>query len=276
MRRLLSALLIFTLLICTLASCDNNELEISVHADGYVVVNGVTTNIVADKDDVISVDADGYVVVNSVKTEYKVASDDFNKIHYSSLGRGIKIESLPLVQQQIIDEYVSDCQTLYTAAYAQFDTWDLDLFGEPYISFTDTFVYDFSCVNESDVDTKTANMWNDIKALNDNESAPIMYIELSGYSNFLGDAYKVTSLMEASIIYGYFIFENETVVPLLYKDICARQYYYKLPNGTELINCGDKYSGEKKMKELVDLYLYMSTPDGLPTNDLLKRLTLIK
>ena len=53
--------------------------EISVNADGYVVVNGVTTEILADKTDVITVDLDGYVVVNGVKTEYKVHIETVNE-----------------------------------------------------------------------------------------------------------------------------------------------------------------------------------------------------
>lgn len=299
MKKLLCTLSVFVLLLCALVSCGDNEPEIAVdndgyvivngvktehkihttdeitvNADGYVVVNGVATNIVADKDDVITVDNDGYVIVNGVKTEYVISSDASPKIHYPSLSYGIKIESLPVAQQQKIDEYVFDCQNLFTASYVQsLNAWDYALLGEPYISFTDTFVYDFSRVNESNLDKITSKMWNDIKALNGGESTPIMYIELSGFSNLWGDTYKPTSIVENNIIYGYFIFENETIKPLLYKRICDRYYYYKMPDGTELINCGNKYSGEKRMEVLVDLY--KAIQDGLLPSDVLKRLTLV-
>ena len=63
-------------LVCVLVSCGDDEPTVSVNEDGYVVVNGVTTEIVADKDDVITVDEDGYVVVNGVKTEYKIHTKD--------------------------------------------------------------------------------------------------------------------------------------------------------------------------------------------------------
>ncbi len=63
-------------LVCTLASCKDNELTVTVNDDGYIVVNGVTTEILADKDDVITVDGDGYVVVNGTKTEHKIHTTD--------------------------------------------------------------------------------------------------------------------------------------------------------------------------------------------------------
>lgn len=72
MKKLLIIILLAITLLCMLASCGDDEPIIEVNADGYVVVNGVITNIVADKNDVISVDTDGYVIVNGVKTEYEI------------------------------------------------------------------------------------------------------------------------------------------------------------------------------------------------------------
>ncbi len=275
MKKLLRVLSILILTLCVLVSCDDTEAEISINADGYVVVSGVTTEIVADKDDVITVDNDGYVIVNGIKTEHQVAPDDSTKIHYSPSDYGIKIESLTPDQQQRIDEYVFDCQNIFTASYAHsLDTWDYSRFGAPYISFTDTFVYDFSTVNENDLDNGAYQIWNGIKALSKEESAPIMYIELSGFLNYLGDTYKPTSFAESSLVYGYFIFEDETCVPMTYKSMCSKYYYYKMPERTDLINCGDKYSGEKSTEALVDLY--QAIQDGLLPSDVLKRLTLSK
>ena len=65
MKRLLYCITLFLALVCALASCGDDEPTVSVNDDGYVVVNGVVTEIVADKDDVITVDNDGYLVVSS-------------------------------------------------------------------------------------------------------------------------------------------------------------------------------------------------------------------
>lgn len=73
MKKLLIVILLAITLLCMLTSCGDDEPVVEVNADGYVVVNGVVTNIVADKDDVISVDADGYIIVNGVKTQYEIA-----------------------------------------------------------------------------------------------------------------------------------------------------------------------------------------------------------
>jgi hypothetical protein len=64
------------ILVCSLSSCYNTNYDVSVNSDGFVVVNGIETNIAADQEDVIGVDDDGYVVVNGVKTEYKVAAEE--------------------------------------------------------------------------------------------------------------------------------------------------------------------------------------------------------
>ena len=278
MKKLSSIVLLVALLLCMLGSCTYNEPIVEVNDEGYVVIDGVVTGIVAEKDDVISVDDDGYVVVNGLKTEYSVTPIVYDKINYPLLSSDVKIESLALVQQQKIDEYVADCKLIYTATYAQlYETWNVDFLGEPYLSFTDTFVYDFSKVDENDPDAHTSFMWNEIKALNNGETAPIMYVELSGFCNYYGDAYKPSSFAETSFIYGYFIFENETVMPYLYSTICKKNYIYELPKATQLINCGDKYSEEKRMDALVDLFseIQQAIQAGASPSDLLKRLTLV-
>ena len=76
MKRLLYIITLMLALVFALASCGDDEPSISVNDDGYVVVNGVATKIIADKDDVITVDEEGYVVVNGVKTEYKIHTTD--------------------------------------------------------------------------------------------------------------------------------------------------------------------------------------------------------
>ena len=62
------------MLIYSLISCKNDGFEVSINADGYVVVDGVNTNILAEKEDVITLDDDGFIVVNGVKTWYRVSN----------------------------------------------------------------------------------------------------------------------------------------------------------------------------------------------------------
>lgn len=278
MKRLLGIVLLTVALICLLGSCSSKEPTVEINGDGYVVVNGVATDIVADKDDVITVDSDGFVVVNGVKTEHRVASVVTDKINYPLINSGVKIESLPIEQQQKIDEYVADCKTIYTVSYIQYSNQYVEMLGDPYLSFSDTFVYDLSKIDESKLDKNSASVWNHIKALNNGESKPIMYIEFSGFSNYFGHTYKPTSFAEANFMYGYFIFENETVKPYIYSMICQQLYAYTLPTGTELINCGDKYSEEKSADSLVAFYseIQAGIQAGLQPTDLLKRLTYIQ
>ena len=72
MKKLLYIIALILALVCALASCKDGEPTVSVNADGYVVVNGVTTEIVADKEDVVTIDTDGYLVVNGVRTEHEI------------------------------------------------------------------------------------------------------------------------------------------------------------------------------------------------------------
>ena len=69
MKKLCVVLLVSLFLL--LVSCGNDDPTVSVNDNGYVVVNGTVTDIIADKDDVITVDNDGYIVVDGIKTEYR-------------------------------------------------------------------------------------------------------------------------------------------------------------------------------------------------------------
>jgi hypothetical protein len=113
-----------------------------------------------------------------------------------------------------------------------------------------------------------------VKALNGGVSEPIMYIELFGFSNYWSGDYKVTTFQENPIVHGYFIFENETVIVFPYKRICDRTYFYALPQGTGVINCGNKYFEEKTMEELLEFNLALNK--GLTIDDRLKTLKLVK
>ena len=179
---------------------------------------------------------------------------------------------MPLAQQQTINEYVADCKVIYTAFYLG-RVIDSSL-NKPYVSFTNTFIYDFSKVNERDLNEPMSRLWDSIKALNNGESAPIMYIELSGYCNYFNDSYRATSFNETNHIYGYFIFENETVKPYLYRSLSASHYLFELPDGTEVINCGDKYAEGKEKDDLIKLYSDYKSCSSV--NDVLKRLSYIE
>ena len=196
-----------------------------------------------------------------------------DEIHYS-VNEGTKIESLSTTEQELIDEYVQDCKTIFTANYtSQRVSYGEDDQVPSYISFTDTFVYDFRNLNESTMDKSSLALWNKIRELS--ESKPIMYIELNGYAPFWLDYYTVTSLQLGSVQYGYFIFEDESVVPYNYKYVCNTLYNYKLPNGTETINCGDKYAEEKSWEELLDFYS-SAVENYSSINGFLDRLHIVK
>ena len=247
MKKLLSIILLIVMLLCVFTSCNNNEL-------------------------ITEVDADGFVVVNGFKTEYRVVQEGSNEIHYPLLKSDKKIESLPLDLQQKIDDYVADCKIIYTISYAQrLASYNL---REPYISFTDTFVYDFSEVNESGLGVVTSKIWDDIKALNGGISTPAMYIELHGFLSYFNDNYTPTSFAENAFTYGYFIFENETVVPYTYKTINKAYYFYEMPEETKIIDCGDKYFEGKSTEVLTDLYYALQ--NGVLPNDMMNRLNLVE
>ena len=269
MKKLLSIILLTVASLCMLISCGNDEPTIEVNVDGFVVVNGVTTNIVADKDDVISVDSDGYVIVNGIKTEHRIAQDVSNEIHYPLSNLGTKIEALPLSEQQKIDDYVYDCKTVFSVNYA-YQLAEHNRLEDSYILFTDVFVYDLSKIDENNLDGVSVAMWNEIKALNGGESAPVMYIELSGFCSYPIPYYRPTYFSETGMICGYFIFENETCAPMFYKQICTKYYSYKMIDGAEFINCGNKYSEEKGVEELT--YYYEVVQSGSVPEDFPKRL----
>ena len=76
MKKFASMLALLLTLTVALSACGTDKAEVSINSDGYVVVNGTVTDIVADKDDVITVDDEGYVIVNGVKTTYKIHIKD--------------------------------------------------------------------------------------------------------------------------------------------------------------------------------------------------------
>ena len=164
---------------------------------------------------------------------------DKNGIIYST-NFGTKIEDLSINKQYTISNYVSDCKILLINDYKEsISRWQL---ANPYIDITDTFVYDFSNVNENDLDEESLSVWNSIKKMNNNEAKPLMYIQINGYCNYFSDDYIVTQINETSLTNGYFIFKGNIVVPAHYRYISNALFSYQLPKGTTIINCGNKYS----------------------------------
>ena len=325
MRKILILILSVVLLLCTLASCTDNEPIIEINADGYVVVNGITTDILADKEDSVTLDEEGYVIVNGVKTEYKIHTPDeisvnadgyvvvngittdiltdkddsvaldeegyvivngvktehqvaqklSNEINYTISNLGTKIEALPLSEQQRIDDYVYDCKTVFSLAYA-YRMLESDCIEDAYLTFTDVFVYDLSKIDEKNLDDISLEIWNQIKALNNGASKPVMYVELSGFCNQypFTDYYRPIYFSETNLKYGYFIFENETATPEVYKSMIYNIFHFEMISGAEFINCGDKYSEEVNLDEAayyLDFYSEV-IQSGLFPEDLLKRL----
>lgn len=226
MKKLLCILSILVVLICALSSCDDNEPKVSVNEDGYVVVNGV-------------------------KTEYKTDAGNANTIRYS-VDIGTKIEALSTADQKLIDEYVNDCKTIMATAYSHnYLTKDYELYSNPYFAFTDTAVYDFRNVDEASMGEKSLKLWNLIKETVGQGKEPIMYIELDGYACIWSDNFVRTSFEESAKINGFFVFADDSVIQLNYTQICKTFYIYQLIDGTEIINCGDKYAEDLSKEEIM-------------------------
>ncbi len=158
-------------------------------------------------------------------------------IHYS-VNVGTKIETLSEEKQLEIGNCVEDCKTFIINGYKEST---LPEGVDHYIAITDTFVYDFSSLDEVTEDERVLNM---LKSLREDEVCPIMYIEFSGYVSFFGSNYKNIPLFNSGRMVGFFVFEDETFIALNYEKMCANIYYYAMPTNTVCINCGDKYSEE--------------------------------
>jgi hypothetical protein len=288
MKKLLCCITLIFALICLLASCSNDDPDITVNEDGYVVVNGVKTEYLVEKADAISAEdgylfvngvkttyklytepvisvVDGYIAVNGIKTAYKVNQEpegcahtfgangicticnaaDPKRIEYS-VNFGTRIDTLSISEREIIDAYVADCKTLYKVGYAPI-TLDTRLDLVPYLSFTDVLIYDFRDVDENTLDSKSLTLWENLKKYY-TESRPLMYIELAGYHTYFNSDI-LTPIQSGSIIYGFFIFEDETVIRQTYNRLCSTVYAYKLIEGTKFINCGDKYAEDFNEKQ---------------------------
>lgn len=64
-------------LTAALASCSETP-DIALDNEGYVCVNGVRTDYIADTDDVITVRSDGYLIVNGKTTAYRALCSEHN------------------------------------------------------------------------------------------------------------------------------------------------------------------------------------------------------
>ena len=243
MKKLICIILLSAVLLCALASCTASDPIIEVSDDNYVVVNGV-------------------------KTEHKIAQDASDETNYHLANIGTKIENLPLSKQEKIADYVADCKTIFSVNYTA-SALDYNVLESSYISFTDVFVYDLSKIDESNLDELSLHKLNYIKSLHDGVSKPIMYIELSGFCNSpILDYYRPAYFSDIAIMHGYFIFEDETCVPMDYRQLCTMYYDYKMISGAEFINCGDKFSESKNAEELN--YFVEAYQSGLSFEDVLK------
>ena len=79
---------------------------------------------------------------------------------------------------------------------------------------------------------------------------PLMYIQINGYCQYLSNDYIATQLGETAIMNGFFIYNDNTVVPMPYKHVANQVYIYELPKGTVTINCGNKYSQKHTLSDI--------------------------
>ena len=75
MKRIFALIAVALTLFLALASCAEAPV-VEVNEDGYVVVDGVVTDILAKTKDQITINDDGYLIVNGVTTEHKVHTED--------------------------------------------------------------------------------------------------------------------------------------------------------------------------------------------------------
>lgn len=261
MKRLLCCITLILALICLLASCSNDDPNITINEDGYVVVNGIKTEYKVNQE------LEGCAHIFGENGICNICSAvDPNRIEYS-VNLGTKIDTLSVSEQEMIDAYVADCKTLYKFGYAA-TALDTSLDLVPYISFADVLVYDFRDVDENTLDSKSLVLWNNLKKYYI-ESRPMIYIELAGYHTYFNSDIP-TPIQSGSIIYGFFIFEDDTVISQTYNHLCRNAYVYKLIEGTKFINCGDKYT-ESFNEEQFNAWVN-STHEIGSLQDLLKKL----
>ena len=171
---------------------------------------------------------------------------DEDRIIYST-NFGAKIESFSEEKQSQISNYVADCKVLVLIKYKERVK---DYILDPFVDFTDVFAYDFNNVDESNLDDNSLLIWKEIKGLRNNEAKPLMYIEINGYCRYFSDYYIATQLGEIAIVNGFFIYNDNTVVQILYRHVASYVYFYELPKGTVTINCGNKYSQKHTLSDI--------------------------
>ena len=162
---------------------------------------------------------------------------------------GTKIDSLSKEDQDAISAYVSDCKTYLIEWYKEFNAENDHLDIDPYIVFTEVFVYDFRNCNVNSEESDDIWFWEYIKKLRADEKLPIIYIELQGYINYLGnELYTLNNLWNN----GIFIYDENTAIPYPHKSITQATMIFSYPTGTEFINCGNRFSEEFTSEAIVN------------------------
>jgi hypothetical protein len=82
-----------------------------------------------------------------------------------------------------------------------------------------------------------------LKRLRTDGKLPLMYVELQGYVEYF-PGYLYTSIDEVNIVNGFFVYDDQTVINLNFKNISSSTYVYRLLENTQVINCGNKFSSE--------------------------------
>lgn len=161
-------------------------------------------------------------------------------VHYA-INYGTKVEDLSTSTQTKIDDYVSDCKALLINAYK----------GTKYsydVCIADTFVYDFRGVNESSLDEDSLTLWNALTGLRNNQAKPLAYVEFDGC--VLENDCPIYGLNATAVANGFFVFDDNSVLNYSYNRLVSYTAVKTLMNGTEIINCGDKYAEEFTLAEI--------------------------
>lgn len=178
----------------------------------------------------------------------ETSKEDKNEIIYLT-DFGEKIESISEDKQSLISNYVADCKVLYLREYKE-DILKNNI-PNAFVDFTDVFVYDFSNVDETKLNKKSLSLCTRIKKIRNNEVMPLMYIQINGYCQyFFGNL--ASDLDECSIVHGYFIYADNSVVPYMYRFVQQQVCIMDIIDGTTIINCGTKYSQKNTLFDILN------------------------
>ena len=103
-------------------------------------------------------------------------------------------------------------------------------------------------MNESALDEDSLALWNALTGLRDNQAKPLAYVEFDGY--VVENNCPIYGLNATVVMNGFFVFDDFSVLNYRYDKLVLYTYVPTLMDGTEIINCGDKYAEEFTLLEI--------------------------